>query len=50
MATRLVTFDDGQGPRAGALLDGGRRVRRRGERRAPDSDTDGETRDPAAAI
>jgi 2-keto-4-pentenoate hydratase/2-oxohepta-3-ene-1,7-dioic acid hydratase in catechol pathway len=26
MATRLVTFDDGQGPRAGALLDGGRRV------------------------
>jgi AcrR family transcriptional regulator len=33
-----------------ALLDGGRRVRRRGERGAPDSDTDGETRDPAAAI
>ncbi len=33
-----------------ALLDGGRRVRNRGERRGSDADLDGEARDPAAAI
>ena len=33
-----------------ALIDGGRRVRDRRERRGPDSDLEGEARDPAAAI
>ncbi|MDB5558496.1 MAG: TetR family transcriptional regulator [Enterovirga sp.] len=33
-----------------ALFDGGRRMRRRGERRSEDGDTDGDSRDPAAAI
>jgi len=33
-----------------ALLDGGRRVRDRGGRRGPDTDLDGEARDPAAVI
>ncbi len=33
-----------------ALIDGGRRVRSRGERRTSDTDSEGEARDPAAAI